>query len=221
MILRMPDIPTSCLRTCSRSSSALQTSGHRLLDTCMECPPLIIHRWERVNKSKERKEKGGGRICCCCCVSLPAQRRGRRKEEEGYVALVLVLCLPPSSSSWCDSHFPHTSLTLPSLRSRRFVVLSCLLNGAITSKSTYQPHCQVKIARQISSQSSFRALVPPPNHPFPPLLPLPQLLIEPLTISSEHDYLKDLEPLGWLHTQPNELPQMAPQVSVMGICGEG
>ncbi len=29
----------------------------------------------------------------------------------------------------------------------------------------------------------------------------------------EHDYLKDLEPLGWLHTQPNEQPQMAPQVA--------
>lgn len=28
----------------------------------------------------------------------------------------------------------------------------------------------------------------------------------------EHDYLRDLEPLGWLHTQPNEQPQMAPQV---------
>lgn len=27
----------------------------------------------------------------------------------------------------------------------------------------------------------------------------------------DHDYLRDLEPLGWLHTQPNELPQMAPQ----------
>lgn len=26
----------------------------------------------------------------------------------------------------------------------------------------------------------------------------------------EHDYLRDLEPLGWLHTQPNELPQMSP-----------
>lgn len=26
----------------------------------------------------------------------------------------------------------------------------------------------------------------------------------------EHDYLKDLEPLGWIHTQPNELPEMAP-----------
>jgi pre-mRNA-processing factor 8 len=27
----------------------------------------------------------------------------------------------------------------------------------------------------------------------------------------EHDYLKDLEPLGWLHTQPNEQPQLPPQ----------
>jgi len=27
----------------------------------------------------------------------------------------------------------------------------------------------------------------------------------------EHEYLGDLEPLGWIHTQPNELPQLAPQ----------
>ena len=27
----------------------------------------------------------------------------------------------------------------------------------------------------------------------------------------EHEYLQDLEPLGWMHTQPNELPQLAPQ----------
>jgi len=27
----------------------------------------------------------------------------------------------------------------------------------------------------------------------------------------EHDYLKDLEPLGWIHTQPNENPTAAPQ----------
>ena len=26
----------------------------------------------------------------------------------------------------------------------------------------------------------------------------------------EHDYLKDLEPLGWIHTQPNETPQLPP-----------
>jgi pre-mRNA-processing factor 8 len=26
----------------------------------------------------------------------------------------------------------------------------------------------------------------------------------------EHDYLEDLEPLGWLHTQPNESPQLPP-----------
>ncbi|CAG0915719.1 unnamed protein product [Notodromas monacha] len=25
-----------------------------------------------------------------------------------------------------------------------------------------------------------------------------------------HEYLKDLEPLGWMHTQPNELPQLSP-----------
>ena len=27
----------------------------------------------------------------------------------------------------------------------------------------------------------------------------------------EHDFLADMEPLGWIHTQPNELPQLAPQ----------
>lgn len=36
----------------------------------------------------------------------------------------------------------------------------------------------------------------------------------------EHDYLSDLEPLGWLHTQPNEQIQMAPQASfsAMHLC---
>ena len=34
----------------------------------------------------------------------------------------------------------------------------------------------------------------------------------------EHDYLRDLEPLGWMHTQPNELPQMAPQVRDPHCC---
>lgn len=28
----------------------------------------------------------------------------------------------------------------------------------------------------------------------------------------EHEFLSDLEPLGWMHTQPNELPQLSPQV---------
>ena len=31
------------------------------------------------------------------------------------------------------------------------------------------------------------------------------------TTLPEHDYLEDLEPLGWLHTQPNETPQLPPQ----------
>lgn len=47
----------------------------------------------------------------------------------------------------------------------------------------------------------------------------------------EHDYLRDLEPLGWMHTQPNELLQMSAQVLLpilafrgvlwlYGTCGE-
>ncbi|KAJ6846602.1 pre-mRNA-processing-splicing factor 8A [Iris pallida] len=28
----------------------------------------------------------------------------------------------------------------------------------------------------------------------------------------EHDFLNDLKPLGWMHTQPNELPQLSSQV---------
>eukprot|EP01124_Arcella_intermedia_P026086 TRINITY_DN4820_c0_g2_i1.p1 TRINITY_DN4820_c0_g2~~TRINITY_DN4820_c0_g2_i1.p1 ORF type:complete len:2327 (+),score=466.67 TRINITY_DN4820_c0_g2_i1:202-7182(+) len=31
----------------------------------------------------------------------------------------------------------------------------------------------------------------------------------------EHEYIKDLEPLGWLHTQPSELPQLHPQDVIM------
>ncbi|XP_038896998.1 pre-mRNA-processing-splicing factor 8A [Benincasa hispida] len=31
------------------------------------------------------------------------------------------------------------------------------------------------------------------------------------TALPEHDFLNDLEPLGWMHTQPNELPQLSPQ----------
>ena len=31
----------------------------------------------------------------------------------------------------------------------------------------------------------------------------------------EHELLRDLEPLGWLHTQPNESPQMSPLVSTL------
>jgi hypothetical protein len=33
----------------------------------------------------------------------------------------------------------------------------------------------------------------------------------------EHDYLRDLEPLGWLHTQPNELLQMSAQVKLFPV----
>jgi len=32
----------------------------------------------------------------------------------------------------------------------------------------------------------------------------------------DHELLRDLEPLGWLHTQPNESPQMSPLVRTLG-----
>ena len=38
----------------------------------------------------------------------------------------------------------------------------------------------------------------------PQVVHLPQRL--PL-----HEYLKEMEPLGWIHTQPHELPQLSPQ----------
>ena len=30
----------------------------------------------------------------------------------------------------------------------------------------------------------------------------------------EHPYLEEMEPLGWMHTQPNELPHLNPQVTI-------
>ena len=58
----------------------------------------------------------------------------------------------------------------------------------------------------------IRAVVMPPQHGTHNNIVLPTHL-------SEHDLLRDLEPLGWMHTQPNELPQMAPVVSE--AAGEG
>ena len=35
--------------------------------------------------------------------------------------------------------------------------------------------------------------------------------------SATYDFLNDLEPLGWMHTQLNELPQLMPQVLLTSI----
>ena len=34
--------------------------------------------------------------------------------------------------------------------------------------------------------------------------------VTPPQLMPDHDYLRDMEPLGWLHTQPNELAQLSP-----------
>eukprot|EP01105_Mastigella_eilhardi_P006318 TRINITY_DN17931_c0_g1_i1.p1 TRINITY_DN17931_c0_g1~~TRINITY_DN17931_c0_g1_i1.p1 ORF type:complete len:2353 (+),score=674.91 TRINITY_DN17931_c0_g1_i1:30-7061(+) len=50
----------------------------------------------------------------------------------------------------------------------------------------------------------IRCIVMPPQWGTPLAATLPQQL-------PEHEYLKDLEPLGWLHTQPTEQVQLPPQ----------
>eukprot|EP00887_Chlorella_sp_A99_P006813 scaffold2.g6813.t1 len=50
----------------------------------------------------------------------------------------------------------------------------------------------------------IRCVVMPPQWGNHQIVNLPSTL-------PDHEYLRDLEPLGWIHTQPNETPQMAPQ----------
>jgi pre-mRNA-processing factor 8 len=49
----------------------------------------------------------------------------------------------------------------------------------------------------------IRCIVMPPQWGTPLTTTLPNQL-------PEHEYLKDLEPLGWMHTQPSELPELSP-----------
>jgi pre-mRNA-processing factor 8 len=51
----------------------------------------------------------------------------------------------------------------------------------------------------------IRCISIPPQHGTHQMVTLPTNL-------PEHEFLADLEPLGWMHTQPNEAPQLSPQV---------
>jgi len=55
-----------------------------------------------------------------------------------------------------------------------------------------------------SAVKEIRCIVLPPQWGTHQMVHLPQAL-------PEHPFLKGLEPLGWIHTQPNELPQLSPQ----------
>lgn len=46
----------------------------------------------------------------------------------------------------------------------------------------------------------------------PPQWGTHQTIHVPSQLPNNHHYLNDMEPLGWIHTQPNELPQLSPQV---------
>lgn len=47
----------------------------------------------------------------------------------------------------------------------------------------------------------------------PPQWGTHQTIHVPSQLPNNHHYLNDMEPLGWIHTQPNELPQLSPQVN--------
>ncbi len=51
----------------------------------------------------------------------------------------------------------------------------------------------------------IRCIVMPPQAVTHQSVQLPNTL-------PQDEYLRELEPLGWIHTQPNELPQLSPQV---------
>lgn len=63
----------------------------------------------------------------------------------------------------------------------------------------------------------------PPDNPqvkeirclvMPPQWGTHQTIHVPSQLPNNHHYLNDMEPLGWIHTQPNELPQLSPQVNL-------
>eukprot|EP00727_Mastigamoeba_balamuthi_P012919 m51a1_g825 putative pre-mrna-processing-splicing factor 8 (2396) ;mRNA; r:710828-718228 len=53
-----------------------------------------------------------------------------------------------------------------------------------------------------------RCIAMPPQWGTPSYVTLPGQL-------PDHEYLREMEPLGWIHTQPNEQPQLVPQDAVM------
>ena len=66
----------------------------------------------------------------------------------------------------------------------------------------------MRAGRLLLQVKEIRSIVMVPQHGTHQAVNLPTAL-------PEHEYLNDLEPLGWIHTQPNELLQMSAQVSLL------
>ena len=75
--------------------------------------------------------------------------------------------------------------------------------AAVTSSTSEPPSSNDRFALLLQVKE-IRCIVMVPQWGNHQVVNLPSSL-------PEHEYLADLEPLGWIHTQPNELPQMAPQ----------
>lgn len=84
--------------------------------------------------------------------------------------------------------------------------MTCILTAY--SRSHHSPPAALAVRPQVKE---IRCLVLPPQWGNHSVVHLPTTL-------PEHEQLAGLEPLGWLHTQPNEAPQMAPQVRGQRCC---
>ena len=71
-------------------------------------------------------------------------------------------------------------------------------------KINLAPHDLLYFFIYFSQVKEIRCIALPPQWGTHQTVHLPHM-------QPQHEYLKDLEPLGWIHTQPNELPQLSPQ----------
>ncbi len=83
--------------------------------------------------------------------------------------------------------------------------------GFVELRLGWQWICEVRLEVAGLQVKEIRAVVMVPQYGSHQQVNLPAAL-------PEHDYLRDLEPLGWLHTQPNELLQMSAQVHHPCMC---
>ena len=95
----------------------------------------------------------------------------------------------------CLTLLPSSVLSLPRLR------LGTQSHHCCGYHLPAAAHCPCGLLAQVKE---IRCIVLPPQWGNHQLVNLPSSL-------PEHEYLRDLEPLGWIHTQPNETPQMSPQ----------
>uniref|UniRef100_A0A0M3HZ85 MPN domain-containing protein n=1 Tax=Ascaris lumbricoides TaxID=6252 RepID=A0A0M3HZ85_ASCLU len=113
---------------------------------------------------------------------------------------------------------------LPKNVLKKFIIISdlrtqvgtALLRGCHLANFFLLSNCE--LSKQFEIAGYLYGISPPDNPQvkeircivLPPQWGTHQVVHLPNQLPS-HEFMKDLEPLGWMHTQPNELPQLSPQ----------